>query len=199
VWRRWGVLGAYVALVYASLPIGPRVGLAVARTRPGEWLFGPGLPLLAVAGIVVLMAVIARRSAPWWAYVALAVAGAGYALAFSWLRAQHLERTHLAEYGVVAWLAWRALAPLVPGPLAGYAAAAALGGLIGYGDELLQAVTPGRVYDLRDVGMNVVGVLLGMLVLAAARAGREDGTQRRIESTKITASSRIITAMKKPE
>jgi len=61
-----------------------------------------------------------------WAYVALAGAAAGYALGFSWLREQHLERTHLPEYGVAAWLAWRAVAPLAPGMVAGYVAAAAL-------------------------------------------------------------------------
>jgi len=112
-----------------------------------------------------------RRRAPARAYAALAVAAAGYALAFSWLSAQHLERTHLPEYGIAAWLAWRAVAPLVPGPLAGYAAGAALAAAIGYGDELLQSIVPGRYYDLRDVGMNALGSVLAVIVIAAARAG----------------------------
>jgi VanZ family protein len=51
-------------------------------------------------------------------------------------------------------------------------AGAALGSAIGYGDELLQAVVPGRHYDLRDVAMNALGAVLGMVVLAAAQSGR---------------------------
>ena len=52
-----------------------------------------------------------------------------------------------------------------------YAAAAGAGAAIGYGDELLQGILPGRYYDLRDVAMNALGAVLGILVLAAARAG----------------------------
>src|SRR5438477_300379 len=47
--RRWAVLGLYVAGIYASLPFGPRVGLALLRMSSGGWLLGPGLPLLAAA------------------------------------------------------------------------------------------------------------------------------------------------------
>lgn len=172
MWRQWAALGCYVGVVYASLPLGPRIGLKLIRTAPGAWLIGPGLLLLVAGGAAILMAALWRRRAPLWAYAALAAAAAGYGLAFSWLRAQHLERTHLPEYGVAAWLAWRAVDPLLPGTLPAYAAAAALGAAIGYGDELLQGVLPGRVYDLRDVAMNAVGAVLGIVVLAAARAGR---------------------------
>jgi hypothetical protein len=118
------------------------------------------------------MVVLTRRHAPRWAYAALGVAAVTYVIAFSSLRSAHLERTHLPEYGVAAWLSWRAIHPLVPGRFAGYAAAAALAAAIGYVDELIQWVVPGRVYDLRDVGMNALGAVLGMVVLAALRSGR---------------------------
>ena len=169
--RRWAALGLYVTAIYASLPFGPRVGLALLRMSPGSWLLGPGLPLLALVGVGALLVRLARRRASWWAFGVLGGAAAGYALAFSWLRAQRLERTHLPEYGLVAWLAWRALEPVVPGRFAPYAAAAVLTALIGYGDELLQRVVPGRYYDLRDVARNALGGLLALLVLAALRAG----------------------------
>jgi hypothetical protein len=169
-WRWWGALGLYVALIYVALPLGPRVGLAVLRTGPGSWLLGPGLTVLALAGVVFLGLRMRRRGAPAWAYVALALAGVGYAVGFAWLRSQRLERTHLPEYGLAAYLAWRAVGPLAPGALSGYAAAALLGAAIGYGDELIQAVLPGRVYDLRDVALNAIGALLGIVVVAATRA-----------------------------
>jgi hypothetical protein len=168
---RWAALGAYVATIYTSLPIAPRVGLRLLRSVPGGWLLGAGLPLLVLVGAGMLVFLLRRRRAPAWAYGVLALAVLGYGLAFSRLGVQRLERTHLPEYGVAAWLAWRAVAPLVPDAFAGYAAAAALAGAIGLGDELLQAITPGRYYDLRDVGMNALGAVLGILVLAAVRAG----------------------------
>lgn len=186
---RWLVLVGYVAAIYVSLPFGPRVGLAFLRTAPGAWLLGPGVTVLAVAGAGALMLGLWRRRAPLWAYAALAGAGAVYALAFSWLRAQHLERTHLPEYGIAAWLAWRALDPLLPGRFAAYAAAAGLAAAIGYGDELLQDLLPGRYYDLRDVALNALGAVLGALVLAAARARRTPVEPSRPDARRVSAGS----------
>ncbi len=168
---RWLALGCYVAVIYATLPFGPRIGLRLVRTGFGGWLLGPGLPMIAVAAGAAAILALRRRRAPRWAYVVLAGSAIAYVIAFSWLRAQRLERTHLPEYGVAAWLAWRAVEPALPG-VAGYAAAAAIAAAIGYGDELLQAIVPGRYYDLRDVAMNALGAVLGVLVLAASHAGR---------------------------
>jgi len=169
---RWVALGCYVGAIYATLPFGPWVGLRLVRTAFGGWLLGPGLPLLALAGGAAGMILLGRRRAPRWAYAALALSAAGYVVAFSWLRAQHLERTHLPEYGIAAWLSWRAIEPVVPGVVASYATAAAMAATIGYSDELLQRIVPGRYYDLRDVAMNALGAVLGVLVLAAVRAGK---------------------------
>jgi hypothetical protein len=173
---RWGALACCVAVVYAGLPAGPRVGLAVARTAPGAWLLGPGLPALTAAGALGLAVALWRRGAPPRAWAALAGAAAGYALGFSWLHGNHLERTHLAVYGVVAWLAWRAVAPLAARPAARALAAAGMAAAIGWGDELLQSVVPGRVYDLRDVATNGLGAVLGVAVVAAVHAGRRPGS-----------------------
>ena len=160
-----------MAIIYASLPSGPWIGLRLVRTRPGAWLLGPGLGVVAAAGVLALLVVLRRRRVAPWAYAAIAIAAIGYAAALSALRANRLERTHLVEYGVAAWLAWRALAATAPGQPWTYAAAAAVAAAIGYGDELLQAVIPGRYYDLRDVAMNAAGAALGTLVVAALHAG----------------------------
>jgi hypothetical protein len=165
------VLAGYVAIIYSSLPVGPWIGLRLLRIRPGAWVLGPGLAVIAAAGVVALTVVLRRRRAAAWAYAAIAVAAVGYAVALSSLRANRLERAHLVEYGLAAWLAWRALDASAPGQPWTYAAAAAIAAAIGYGDELLQAIVPGRYYDLRDVAMNAAGALLGTLVIAALHAG----------------------------
>ena len=186
--RAWGALAAYVGLVYGMLPFGPRVGQWVVGTRPGAWLLGSGLAVLALAGAAFLAHRLHRHRAPSRAYLTLAVALVAYGLTFPYLRAQHLERTHIPEYAIAACLAWRALAPTLPGP-AGYVAAVGLAAAIGYGDELLQKIVPGRVYDLRDVAMNALGATLGVLVLAAARARGRDSDARFVTASAPPAHS----------
>lgn len=171
-WRAWGVLALYVVVLYGLLPLGPTLGLGAIRTAPGAWLLGPGLGVIGVVIGIALFVRLWRRGAPPWAYVALVLAGVCYTLVFTSLRAARLERTHLAEYGIAAWLAWRAVRPHVRGQLAAYAAAVLIGTAIGWGDELIQWMLPNRVYDLRDVAMNAAGSVLGVVVLAACRAER---------------------------
>ena len=179
-WRAWGVLALYVVVLYGLLPLGPTIGLGAIRTAPGAWLLGPGLGVIGVAIGVALFVRLWRRGAPPWAYVALVLAAVCYTLVFTSLRAARLERTHLAEYGIAAWLAWRAVRPHVRGTLAAYCVAALIGTAIGWGDELIQWMLPNRVYDLRDVAMNAAGSVLGVLVLAACRAERvSDGSSSR--------------------
>jgi len=90
------------------------------------------------------------------------------------------ERTHLIEYGVVAILIHQALTERlrherrVPAPAA---LAVAVTALLGWLDEGIQALLPGRVYDIRDVGFNALAGLLAIVAsLALARARRRDAT-----------------------
>lgn len=167
---RWVALGAYTAAIYTTLPLAPQVGRAFVRSPLGAWLLGPGLAVAGAAGAITLAVVLARRGTPRWSFAALAVTIVGYGAALIWLRAQHLERIHLPEYAIAAWLAWRAVSPLCTSEVQAHVAAAALASGIGWMDELLQAVTPGRVYDLRDVGANVLGVVLGLCIVAVLNA-----------------------------
>ena len=169
------MLGAYVVAIYAFLPYGPVLGKAVAGTPVGAWLIGRGLLVLVGVGATALLVVLRRHRAPVWAYGVLALAALGYALALSWLSAQRLERTHLPEYGIAALLAWRALVPLASSTVGAYAGAACLGAAIGWVDELLQKLVPGRVYDPRDIALNALGAILGIVVLAVVRASPPDG------------------------
>lgn len=171
--RRWLALLAYTALLYGLLPFGPTIGRAVQATAAGSAILGGGALVVLALGLGVVAVRLRRRSASGFAWMLAAVTVAGYAAALFSLRAIHLERVHLPEYGIATWLAWRALVPRFGVRTATYTMAAVLSALIGWGDELVQSVTPGRFYDLRDVAANATGATLAAFVLALWHAGTE--------------------------
>jgi hypothetical protein len=174
------LLAAYTALIYATLPFGGGAGRAVLRSPVGAWVFGPGLVLVAAILVVALVVRLRRNAAGARAYVLLGLTGGGWAGALVWLRTMRLERIHVPEYGLAAWLAWRAVRPHVHRPLAAYVAAAAIAALIGWGEEEIQRIVPGRVYDPRDIVANALGAVLGVLLVATLReatARREPGAR----------------------
>ena len=170
----WVLLAAYAGLLYGLLPFGPAIGTAVQASAVGRWVLGPGAAWLAAGAIAVLLLRLRRRGVDARRYAFVAAFGAGTALGLVWLRAVRLERVHLPEYAIASVLAWRALRPTVGDRGAAYVGAALLAAAIGWGDELVQGVTPGRVYDLRDVAANAVGAVLGALALAVWRAPGTD-------------------------
>ena len=68
---RWLVLGAYVGAIYGTLPYGPGIGRMVMRSRPGGWLLGSGMGIVAAVAAAGIVALLVRRGAPRAAYVAL--------------------------------------------------------------------------------------------------------------------------------
>ena len=166
-------------MVYASLDF--------VRT-PTEFLRGQNLLRLAVAAILlgsaaaVVLFVVRRR--PGWREIAtLTVVGLAYLAVVSFATDRHEERIHFLEYGLLGGLLYAALLERCgnllgtgergwlgrfPAPMAMLLNA---GG--GWGDEGIQALLPDRVYELRDVGLNVgAGVLavISMALLSRARA-----------------------------
>ena len=89
------------------------------------------------------------RSLPGWA-------------AWRLLASSPIGRVHLPEYGLLAILAAWAAGGGIRAAIGGGMAAAGVGFL----DELVQLVTPGRVFDWWDVALNVAAALLGGLACA---------------------------------
>lgn len=80
---------------------------------------------------------------------------------------------HLAGYGVLGALGFRLLSESL-GSLRAALLASGVVGLIGWGDEGIQWMVPGRVYSLVDVGLNVLAALMGV-VAGAAWPGSDPG------------------------
>ena len=77
-----------------------------------------------------------------------------------------VERIHIVEYGLIGlMLAW-ALAGISRWP-GWWPLAVILVWMIGWGDELIQAVLPSRVYDVRDIVLNGVSGMAGLYLFEA--------------------------------
>jgi len=74
------------------------------------------------------------------------------------------EGAHYLEYGLLGYLLFRAWRFSIP-DAAVYFAAFFSGALVGILDEIIQWITPGRYWDLPDVGMNALAVGLVLLAL----------------------------------
>lgn len=181
--RLWAWTGAVVLGIYLSAGWAGALSQQLAERGILEPAFALGFLLVAVA--IVGNAVEdpgARRQL--WLLVGV-LAALGMILVRLGVSAAH--RTHLFEYGLVGVLVYEALAERVraggrvsaPGVAAVVAA-----GLLGWIDEGIQAVLPGRVYDLRDVAFNLLAALGG--VAGTSMVGwvrrRRDPLARRLRS-----------------
>jgi len=174
--RLWGWAMAVLAAIYAAgLLAGSLVEMLGAETLLGfSFVTGFGLAILAVVG----MALSRRSRSEVW--VALGVATA-YLMIPVRLGAPTLERTHLFEYGLLAVLLYEAMserkdngrAVRLPGLMAIFAATT-----LGWLDEAIQGLIPGRVYDVEDVLVNGLAAVVAVAAAAMLRWMRARNTRR---------------------
>jgi hypothetical protein len=161
-WRPWVWLAVYVVLVYAGAPFTPALAAALDASA---WKQGvvDVLVLAAAAGLVYLVRGFdwRRRAAvrviPWLVIVGL------YAGAWRWLCQQPIEAAHLAQYGLMGALARFALQGTLSPPLA-YGGSVLFTAAASWGNELVQSMIPTRVYDVRDVVLDVIAAMLGLTI-----------------------------------
>ena len=159
---RWIVLGLYSVAIFASLPYTPSlVRLANVRLAPGAAVVAAGAALAVAAALLLRQLLRARAPFPR-PHLALAALGIAAYAAWRLLASSPVGRVHLPEYGLLAVLAARAFGAGTPAALGGAAAATGVALL----DELVQGVTPGRVFDWWDVALNAAAALLGGLACA---------------------------------
>jgi hypothetical protein len=163
--RSWGwawVAVAYLTVVYATLPfarpIWRRIEPLMAH-RETLWFLAAGVVFAAVLGVRAWSAGAARRVAG--VTLLAAVLAAYVALLFVFYRGRlTLEKVHLLEYGVLAYLTLNAVTVTRRGGPGG-ALALLFVAFAGAGDEALQKVIPERVFDPYDIVANWLGAALG--------------------------------------
>ena len=168
-WRRWSAFVLWSAVVFAAVPYANDIQAWISAQLGAQALRLALSALLAALTVGLAVRLVRRRDRDdprrlaWLAGLALA------AFALMWRLEVDAEPAHLALYGVLAWLAFRALS--VHHRDAGvYPAAAALTAIVGTLDEVFQWLLPNRFWDLGDVGLNVsAGVMVQLVIWKVVR------------------------------
>ena len=171
VWP-WLLVAAWMASIYAAVPCARAIQAAVENAWGGQafWL---GTATLGTMGLALAVVRALRRDRRWiWRRLgALALV---LALA-AWILLRQLqsaaEAVHFVEYGVLAGLLFRAWRISIGDSMI-YPICVLSVALAAWSDEFLQWLVPGRIWDFRDVRLNVLAgvVVLGFIAGVAAQA-----------------------------
>lgn len=166
---RGGVVAACVCAIYLTLPVTPllvrwtihRIGWTAYR-----WGVTLVLGLVFASAFVSLVRQIARI--PGWMFAVGVVSLEFAALIVAWPDLTPAERLHLLEYGGLSWLiVWALPREMAPGAQVFWTLG--IVSAVGTGDEGLQWLLPNRVFEWKDVGLNIVSGMIGLGVLMALR------------------------------
>jgi hypothetical protein len=101
-----------------------------------------------------------------------------------------VEAFHFVEYSVLTCLFAWALAPLVPGHAWVWAAAASIAA--GAFDEWTQWFVPNRTGEIRDVGIDAVATVCGVLLVAALEIGGRPDRRRLVRPVAFAGAGALL-------
>ena len=170
--RDWLPVVAWTLFIYATIPLARAVQWWVMEhwTRAAfSWAVYASVAI----GVLAAIHQFRRRAVPvarrqW---IVLGVLAAIFAWGTWHLRGNAEEAMHLPQYGVLSLLLYRAYSRRY-GDRGAYACAALLGAFLGIFDEVIQWAVPRRVFQFRDIIINVLSVLLIQAGLVAGLATR---------------------------
>ncbi len=173
-WWAWTAFGVVTVATLAGAPVMGRLRDALLERFPGTALKGLAVVLAATLGIALLGSVSAALRRPdsrtWsrWLWMVVALVALGIQLLgfrTSSLQVDIVEKVHIVQYGLLAFLAATALSRSAADrrrlgieqiwlPIC-------LGTWVGVADESVQGFFQLRTGDIRDVGLNVLASLTG--------------------------------------
>lgn len=165
--KAWWATGLYIIILYATVPLVPRMRQVLCE-RFGYGIYDLAYPALGLAGLIAFLHVVRRTRAAVriWTILSLILLASVYALVLRNLQFG-VERFHFLQYGLLAFLLVACIRNRVRDAL-GYVLVLVLVYCIGLGDEMVQALVPGRVGEISDVGLNVFAGGLGLAATAIA-------------------------------
>ena len=155
-----------VIILFSVIPMARLIQEYVYQTW-GRDLFTYGvisvtIMALAVAVIYVYRIRLDSRTSYFWL---IAVAGIFLPIPWIWENSSPEESVHFILFGVLGILVYRALTHRLKDSSI-FIAGAIICGCIGIIDEFIQWMTPRRVWDLRDIGLNLLSSALVQVAIA---------------------------------
>ncbi len=163
-WRSWLYVALWSLVIFCTIPFA-RAVIKTVDERIGLEVFLHITVLLALVGGAVAFANLRKRQLPPTAYLWLFAVSAAFIAYAYYLRDIPEEAVHVAEYGFLGFLVYRALVHRIH-DYSIYFVAILIVGIIGMMDEYIQWVVPSRVFDLRDIRTNFVAGALAQVAIA---------------------------------
>lgn len=163
--RLWGWVGLWTIVVYGTLYIARPVSAVFRRGIPNYGIFVNTIVLfLAVEALLIIYSLYKSGFfKKGYTLILLFAAVTIYALVISQVRLAE-EKIHFIEYGLLSFLVYRALRIDIKGWWV-YLLSFTLVFILGWVDEGIQYLLPNRIYDIRDVVMNGVGGVIGLVFI----------------------------------
>jgi VanZ family protein len=160
---------AAVGVVLSSPFIG-EIRAAIRAASPARFQIIVAAAVAAAVFVALLAAVIRIRDRRRWRFSVMVVSIAAAVLyarlvATGNAEVDVVEHVHFIEYGVLAWLFYRAWRPLDNGLSLVWPLLAGI--LVGIADEFVQWFIPGRVGEAHDIFLNAVAVMCGLCIAAS--------------------------------
>jgi MFS family permease len=153
---------SYVVLIYLTLPVmRPVLGFLKEHLGPK---FGLLTDILLVAIMSILTMILIKIKITWKQWILALIVFCLYGYGLRILRIPE-ERIHLLEYGLLSFLVFRVFPPGWSA-IFRYWQTFLTVSFVGTLDEIIQYFIPNRVGDVRDIILNIVSGLLGLVLTA---------------------------------
>ncbi len=165
-WLSWLYVAVWTLCIFSVIPMARRIQQYVYQTW-GRDLFAYGVIFVTITALAVAAVYVYRNrpeslSSYFWL---ISVAGIIFAYTLKLGKQQPEESVHFILFGVLGVLVYRALTHQLKDTSI-FLAGAIICGCIGIIDEFIQWLTPLRVWDLRDIGLNLVSSALVQVAIA---------------------------------
>lgn len=159
--RDWSVVTFYTLFIYITLPVMPGLWNRFSRVA-GNFANYLAAFILGLIGLLIALYLIIKqkdiRNFIW-----LAILACAYVLGLNRLKLP-IERLHFIEYGLLGLLIFRALRHKIRNKSI-YLWSGIAVFCLGFLDEGIQYLLPNRVYQTRDVMVNGLAGVLGLLLI----------------------------------
>jgi uncharacterized membrane protein YozB (DUF420 family) len=187
---RAALAGAVAALVMVASPFVGEMRAFIERSFPGQYLSIVTAGVLAPVVLVVGAALVRIRDRRALRYGMLASACALGVVYTLLMQTSATEQFHFTEYGLVAFLFYRVAHRRVD--LSAVVLPLCAAAVTGFVDEFVQWFVPSRVGEARDLALNLIGGLCGLMVgmafdPPAGLAMPRDAAGRRMLAAGLTA------------